>query len=301
VADDLDALVAEAGRTHVIPPREDPALLERLCEPAVLTRARELLGSKDSDVRRRAILCLERIGYARRDQESAEALLAHARSARSKAEAATALTALSRTTPPRPLTAQPLVELARRREWQVWSAAVQCLHLANAAEVEPALLERVDADPELLPYVARELRYMSSDASLVALERLLDHDRLDVRCVALDSLGERLGAGVVPYARRLCAGNQQQEKVWAQKWLARFGGDQDVPFMAERAKRLTSSARARQHDPPEVSRLVPFLREHAHVPEAKNALATLERRRQKLPENEREWIEKHAPEVLAET
>jgi hypothetical protein len=71
---------------------------------------------------------------------------------------------------------------------------------------------------------------MSSDASLAALERLLEHDRLDVRCVVLDSLGERLGPGVVPYARKLGAGNQQQEKWWAQKWLARFGGGEDVPF-----------------------------------------------------------------------
>jgi hypothetical protein len=157
----------------------------------------------------------------------------------------------------------------------------------------------VDAEPELLPYVARELRYFSSDASLEALERLLEHDRLDVRCVALDSLGERLGPGVVPYARKLGAGNQQQEKWWAQKWLARFGGDEDVPFMAECVKRLTSGKRARQYDPPEVSHLVPFLRAHERVPEASKALATLGRRRGKLPANEREWIEEHAPEVLA--
>jgi hypothetical protein len=265
----------------------------------VLERARELLGAKERDARRRAILCLERIGYVRRDQESAEALLAHARTSRSKDETATALTALSRLTPPRPLPAEPLVELVRRREWQVWSTAVQCLHLADAPDVEPALLERVDAEPELLPYVARELRYISSDASLEALERLLEHDRLDVRCVALDSLGERLGPGVVPYARKLGAGNQQQEKWWAQKWLARFGGDEDVPFMAECLKRLTSGKRARQYDPPEVSHLVPFLRAHEHVPEASKALATLGRRRGKLPANEREWIEAHAPEVLA--
>ena len=38
-----------------------------------------------------------------------------------------------------------------------------------------------------------ELRYMSSDASLEALERLLEHERLDERGLALDSLGERLG------------------------------------------------------------------------------------------------------------
>jgi hypothetical protein len=299
VTDELDALIADAGRTHVIPPREDPTLLERLRDPAVLERARELLGAKERDARRRAILCLERIGYVRRDQESAEALLTHARTSRSTDETATALTALSRLTPPRPLPAEPLVELVRRQEWQVWSTAVQCLHLAHAPDVEPALLERVDAEPELLPYVARELRYISSDASLEALERLLEHDRLDVRCVALDSLGERLGPGVVPYARKLGAGNQQQEKWWAQKWLARFGGDEDVPFMAECVKRLTSGKRARQYDPPEVSHLVPFLRAHEHVPEASKALATLGRRRGKLPANEREWIEEHAPEVLA--
>jgi hypothetical protein len=122
----------------------------------VLERARVLLGAKEQDARRRAILCLGRIGYARRDQESAEALLAHARTSRSKDETATAPTALSRLTPPRPLPAEPLVELVRRPECQVWSTAVQCLHLANAPDVEPALLERVDADPEVLPYVARK-------------------------------------------------------------------------------------------------------------------------------------------------
>jgi hypothetical protein len=82
VRDELDALIAEAGRTHVIPPREDPALLERLRDPAVLERARELLGAKGRGVRRRAILCLERIGYVRGDQESAEALLTRGRRGR---------------------------------------------------------------------------------------------------------------------------------------------------------------------------------------------------------------------------
>jgi hypothetical protein len=298
VTAELDALIEEAGRTHVIAPREDPALLERLRDPAVLERARKLLGAKERETRRRAILCLERVGYVLRDQESAEALLTHARSAHSRDETSTALTALSRLRPPRPLPAEPLIELVRRPEWQVWSAAVQCLHLASAPDVEPALLERVDADPELLPYVARELRFMSSDASLAALERLLGHDRLDVRCIALDSLGERLGHDVVAYARKLGAGNQQQEKWWAQKWLARFGGEEDVPFMAACAKRLTAGKRARQYEPPEVSYLVPFLQAHEHVPEAQAALATIARRREKLPDNERAWIEEHAPEVL---
>lgn len=298
---EVDELIADAGRTHVIPPGEDPKLLERLRDPAVLERARELLEAKERDVRHSAILCIERIGYVLRDQDSAEALLAHARSVRSKDETATALTALSRLTPPRPLRAEPLVELARRPEWQVWSTAVQCLHLADAPEVEPALLERVDADPELLPYVARELRYMTSDASRQALERLLGHNRLDVRCIALDSLGERLGPGVVPYARKLGAGSQQQEKWWAQKWLARFGDDDDVPFMAQCVRRLTTGKRAREYDPPEVSFLVPFLRAREHVPEALAALTTLARRRAKLPANEREWIEENAPEVFAAT
>jgi len=68
--------------------------------------------------------------------------------------------------------------------------------------VEHALLERLDSDAYGLVYVARELRFMSSTQSIKALEDLLGSSTLDVRCVALDSLGERLGAGVLPFARR---------------------------------------------------------------------------------------------------
>jgi hypothetical protein len=71
--------------------------------------------------------------------------------------------------------------------------------------------------------------------------------------------------------------------------------------MAECVKRLASGRRAREYDPPEVSHLVPFLRAHEHVPEARKALATLARRWEKLPANERERIKEYAPEVLAAT
>ena len=78
VADfDLDQLIQEAGRAHVIPPREDPALLDKVRDPRVLARARELLSATDKDWRQRAILCIERIAYAQHDQETAELLLHH--------------------------------------------------------------------------------------------------------------------------------------------------------------------------------------------------------------------------------
>jgi hypothetical protein len=295
---DVDELISEAGRTHVIPPREDPALLERLRDPEVLGRARELLGSRDPSERGKAILCIERIGYVLHDQETAALLLDHAGSTKDKYEVMKTLDALKGCTPPRPLPAEPLLRLARRPQWQVWQAAVQCLHLADPDDVEPALLERLDADREGLAYVTRELRFMRSAASLEALEKLLGHESLDVRCIALDSLGERLGEGVVPHARRLAAGRHHQEKWWAQKWLARFGDADDVPFMASRVKALLSSKRQRQYDPPELSYVVDFLLRHEEVPDAKTALDLLRKRADRLPENERAWLRKHAPQVL---
>jgi hypothetical protein len=42
-------------------------------------RARELLVSKERAVREQATMCIERIGYVLRDQETAETLLQHAR------------------------------------------------------------------------------------------------------------------------------------------------------------------------------------------------------------------------------
>src|SRR5712691_4919659 len=198
----IDSLIERAGRTHVIPPREDQSLLDLMREPRVFRRATELLRSKNKEERHRAILCLERIGYVLEDQQTAEVLLQHADRTKDQLEVMTTLDALKNCTPPEPLAAEPLVRLARRPEWQVWHTAVQCLHLAPAGEVEHALLERLDSDAYGLVYVARELRFMSSTQSIRALEDLLGSSTLDVRCFALDSLGERLGAGVLPFARR---------------------------------------------------------------------------------------------------
>ena len=142
---------------------------------------------------------------------------------------------------------------------------------------------------------------MESPKSLEALEYLLGHENVEVRCVALDSLGERLGPDVLPYARRLGQGRQQEEKWWAETWIARFGNAEDVPFMAERVKRLLGGKRKRTYEPPEVSSVVPFLRRFAEVPEARAALEALREHAERLPENEREWIEAHAPEVLSAT
>jgi HEAT repeat protein len=295
---DLDDLVREAGQSHVIRPHEDPALLERVRDPRVLERAAELLESDDSGWRSRAILCIERIAYAKPDQETAELLLRHAESAKDKHEVMTTLTALARCTPPRPLPSEPLLRLARRREWQVWHDAVSCLHLSIPEEVEPALLERLDADKYGLVYVARELRYMKSPESIRALEQLLEHETLDVRGVALDSLGERLAEGVVPYARRFAAGKRREEKWWAEEWLGRYGDAEDIPFMAERVKKLTGGTIRGNYLPPELSLIVPFLKRHADSAEAQKALERIGGRMDRLPAFEREWVEEHAPELL---
>ena len=295
--EEIDELIVAAGKTHVIPPREKPALLERLRDPRVLERAREHLESKDESWRHTAILCLERIGYVLRDQETAELLLAHASVARSKYEVATTLNALHILAPPEPLPAAPLVALVRRKEWQVWHEAVRCLHLAPADEVEAALLERLDADRYGLAYVVFELRFMTSPRSLQALECLLGHESLDVRCIALDSLGERLGAGVLPYARQLAAGRQFQEKWWAESWLERYGTAEDVPLMADRLKKLTQSPRKGDYGPPEISYLVPFLRRFSADPDAEAALSLLANRADRLSESERRWLEANAPDL----
>ena len=293
---EIDQLIERAGQTHVIPPREDRALLELLRAPAVLARAAELLRSKIGEERTRAILCIERIGYALKDQETAELLMRHADTTRNKLEIMTTLDALKNCTPPRPLAAEPLLRLARRREWQVWHGAVQCLHLAAAQEVEPVLLERLTSDAIGLVLVARELRYMSSSESIKALEDLLGNPTLDVRCVALDSLGERLGAGVLPFARRFANGHFQ-DQWWAEKWIARFGGAEDIPFIAKRVKALTAGRRG-MVEPPELATLVPFLARYSERSDATAALQHLGKRADQLPENERRWLERHAADLL---
>lgn len=297
VDDQIDEIIAQAGRAHVVPPYEDPGLLEAVTDPRVLARARALLDDKDKDWRHRAILCLERIGYVRRDQETAQLLLAHAAKTNDKYEVMTTLEALASCTPPEPLQSKPLLELARRSEWQVWIPAVTCLHLARPEQVEPALLERLDASREGLVIVARELRYMTSAGSIEALERLLGHKAVDVRVVALDSLGERLGADVMPYARRLSTGTFD-EQWWAEKWTARYGSATDVPFMAKRARALVTGARKRQYVPPELSYLVPFLVRHRDASQARRALDLLVHQAQRLPEDERRWLEAHPPQQV---
>jgi hypothetical protein len=295
---DLDELIVEAGQTHVIPPQEDETLLARVRDPRVLARAKDLLRSKDARIRTHAILCIERIGFAIGDQETAELLLRHADSTRGKYEAATALDALEHLDPPQPLPPEPLVRLALRPEWLVWQAAIRCLHMAPVDRVEPALLGRMGADRYGLLYVARELRYMRSEASIQALEQLLSHASLDVRCIALDSLGERLGPGVVQHARRFAERRTWQEKEAAETWLARFGDPDDLPFMTDRVKSLAGGKRRIMCEPPEVSSLVPFLLRHVTDRRAQAALDAIGRHADRLLANEREWLERHAPEVL---
>src|SRR5919201_1582562 len=86
------------------------------------------------------------------------------------------------------------------------SGSATCFAIRNRRKRCSRMRENARSKDEtataLTAYVRRELRYMSSDASREALERLLEHDRLDVRCVALDSLGERLRAGVVSERER---------------------------------------------------------------------------------------------------
>lgn len=289
----IDELIAQAGRTHVIPSREDPVLLEAVRDPRALVRARALLDAKDKDWRHRAILCIERIAYVRRDQETADLLLAHAAKTKDKYEAMATLEALARCTPPQTLRSKLLLELASRKEWQVWIPAVACLHLAPPDEVETALFEHLDAGREGLVSVARELRFMTSARSIEALERLLENKVVDVRCVALDSLGERLGPDVMPYARRLST-RSFDEQWWAEKWTGRYGDGTDVPFMVKRARALVTGNRQRRYDPPELSYLFPFLVRHQEMVEARRALDLLHQQAQRLPENERRWLEAQA-------
>ena len=297
--DELDGLLWQAGRTHVIPPQEDPALLERLEDPRALARAKELLESGDAHVRGWAILAVERIGYALGDQDTAETLLAHAASARNKEEVARALSALQRLSPPEPLSGAALVPLIRHPHWSVWHEALRCVRLVPPAEVEPAVLERLDADRYGLVYVAYALRYLESKPSLRALELLLrDVPVVDVRTVAFASLAERLGAAALPYARRLAESRRIEEKLAAEAWLSEHGDADDVPFMAGRLERLLSSPRRRGYLPPEVSYLVPFLRRFPG-PDAENALEKLRRRADRLDDYEREWLAANAPELVS--
>jgi hypothetical protein len=271
--DELDGLLWQAGRTHVIPHREDPDLLERLRDPRALARARELLASSDPHVRDWAIVAIERIGFALGDQETAELLLRQASSAKGTDEVAVALEALERLTPPRPLLGKPLAELIRDPRWRVWHQAVRCAHLAPADDVEPALLERLNADRYGLVYVAYELRYLRSDESLQALDRLFEEaPDLDVRTSAFQSLAARLGRRALPYARQLARGRRIEQKLAAEAWLSDHGEISDVPFMAKRLKRLITARRVPTYLPPEVSLLVPFLLRFRDVPEAANAL-----------------------------
>ncbi|MCZ7684589.1 MAG: hypothetical protein M5U28_39790 [Sandaracinaceae bacterium] len=75
-------------------------MLERLRDPRVLVRAKELVGPPEQKGRHAAILCIERIGYALRDQESAEILLTIAARSQTPYEVGTALAGLARCTPP---------------------------------------------------------------------------------------------------------------------------------------------------------------------------------------------------------
>lgn len=293
---DLDALIEAAGVTHVIPHREDPAVLEQLRDPRVLARARELLAGRDKSRRGQAILCIERIGYVLRDHETAELLLDFAWRTKDKYERYTALLALAHCTPPAPVPSVPLLDLVRH-DRRALPAAIDCLHLARHEDVEPVLLSlAADADPMVLVHVARALRHMRSDASLAALEGLLEHASTDVPSVALTSIASRLGPGVLPYARQ-CVHGPRFVQVVALRFVTEHGDATDLLTVIARLKKLPGTRL--QYEPPEVSSLVPFLLRFPEDPKAVAALRKLRDVIAKIPPNERTWIERHAPEILA--
>jgi hypothetical protein len=267
--DELDGFLWQAGRHHVIAPREDAAVLEQLREPRMLERARELLGKEEW-----AIIALERIGYARRDQETAELLLDFAANAKKKDDAGTALGGLRNLSPPSPLSGQQLAGLIRHPDWHVWHEALRCVHLVPPDDVEPAVLDRLDADKYGLVYVALALRHLTSDASLNALEHVFaEAPDMDTRTVSFWSLAHRLGSGALPYAHELAGARRIEEKRAASQFLAEHGDERDIPFMAGRLK-----TRSTKWLPPEESWVVPFLRRFESVPEVATALRAFERR-----------------------
>lgn len=293
---DLDSLIEQAGGTHVIPHREDPAVLEQLRDPRVLARARSLLTARDETSRHAAILCIERIGYVLRDQETAELLLDFAYRTRDRYERDAALLGLASLTPPRPVPAAPLLDLVRRGG-RPSPPAIGCLHLAPADEVEPLLLGLADdADPIVPIYVARQLGRLVSEDSLAALVRLLEHRGADVRGVALVALARRLGPAVLPHARRSLRGPRAVQTL-AFRYVCEHGDVSDLPAVLGRLKKLPGARL--QYEPPEVSALVPFVLRFRADPRAAAALERLGRAVGGLPPNERRWLEHHAPEVLA--
>jgi hypothetical protein len=140
--------------------------------------------------------------------------------------------------------------------------------------VEPAVLERLDADKYGLVYVAHALRHLTSDASLRALEQIFgEAPDMDTRTVSFWSLAHRLGSGALSYARELAGARRIEEKRAASQFLAEHGDEQDVPFMAGRLK-----TRSTKWLPPEETWIVPFVRGFESVPEAAKALRAFERR-----------------------
>src|SRR5205823_14388355 len=129
---------------------------------------------------------------------------------------------------------------------------------AKPETVEAAVMRRVAVKPEDQVHVAHALRHLGSKESLQALVYLLGAEKVDVRCVALDSLVERLDADALPYLREFTKRRTFEEKWWAEKWLAAYGTADDVPWMLDRLETLFKRRRKRSHSPPEVSYLIPF-------------------------------------------
>ena len=96
----------------------------------------------------------------------------------------------------------------------------------------------------------------------------------------------------------LLAARGLEDKWTGADLLAEYGDEEDTALAAKEIMRLAKAKAERLYDPPRGAQLIEFLTRYPDDPATIEAMDVLENRRDKLPEELREWIEERHPEIL---
>ena len=150
-----------------------------------------------------------------------------------------------------------------------------------------------------------------ADQAAWALTRSAPTDELEqlLRDTFLTAKGELRTSAAIAYCTHwpdqgrftwteLLAARGLEDKWTGADLLAEYGSEEDTELAAKELIRLAKAKAERLYHPPRGAQLIEFLSRYPDDPATIEAMGVLDNRRDKLPEELREWIEEHHPEIL---
>lgn len=137
-----------------------------------------------------------------------------------------------------------------------------------------------------------------SDEVRAALEKALESTDVDVRSLAIDSLGSVFGTGARSYWEAWLGSSSAPQRMAAEEVLGAYGDSADIPLAAVHLGKIIRRKSSIEWEPPRGNEIIDLLVRYRELPEAKAALADLTKRWPKLPEELQRWLREHHPDLV---